>query len=240
MKKNVNKNAYGESQASLDYWKNHRNSLNDLYPSERHFLEPALRISNSTLDIGCAAGGAYRFTKEANLNIDYTGIDISKSLIEIARESNPKGNFIHYDGQNIAFKENQFDFVFSIGVLHHLDNWKSIIMQMVKCSSKLTIFDLRLTKGNTHDDAKSNYQYISFDDNIDYKASIGYFVINIGEFISFLQNNFNDSIYRIESFGYYSNINKKITIVPYDKVYMCCIKIEKRSQSPGIFVKLID
>ena len=48
MKINVNKNAYGESQASLDYWKNHRKSLNDLYPSERHFLEPALRISNST------------------------------------------------------------------------------------------------------------------------------------------------------------------------------------------------
>ena len=43
--------------------------------------------------------------------------------------------------------------------------------------------------------------------------------------------------YRIESFGYYSKINKQITIIPYDKVYMCCIQIEKNSKYPGIFVE---
>jgi len=237
VKNKINNNAYGELQESIDYWTNNRNSLKDLYPSERNFLEPALRISNSALDIGCAAGGAYRFAKEANKNIDYIGIDISESLINIARDSNPDGKFIKYDGQLIPFKEGQFDLVFSIGVLHHLNHWRSMIMQMVECSSNLTIFDLRLSKDKTLNDAKLNYQHLSFGNKIDYSASIGYFVININEFISFLQKNFNINKYRIETFGYYSKVNKQITIIPYDKVYMCCIQIEKNSKSPGIFVQ---
>ena len=28
--------------------------------------------------------------------------------------------------------------------------------------------------------------------------------------------------------------------IPYDKVFMCCIKVEKDSKSPGIFIDIID
>ena len=31
----ITENAYGEDKSSLNYWKNHRNKLDDLYPSER-------------------------------------------------------------------------------------------------------------------------------------------------------------------------------------------------------------
>ncbi|MBT5186806.1 MAG: class I SAM-dependent methyltransferase, partial [Kordiimonadaceae bacterium] len=178
----ISETAYGESQSSRNYWKNHRNKLDDLYPSERHFLEPAIKCAKSVLDVGCAAGGSFDFCKEAKSNIDYTGIDISKELINIAKKFYPKGLFFVYDGHEIIFEENKFDLIFSIGVLHHLQHWRRLIKQMVKCSLKSTIFDIRLTKKETLDNAKKYYQYVKFDDKQKNKTAISYLVINIDEF----------------------------------------------------------
>ena len=36
----ITENAYGEDKSSLNYWKNHRNKLDDLYPSERYYAKP--------------------------------------------------------------------------------------------------------------------------------------------------------------------------------------------------------
>ena len=105
----VSETAFGEDQSSRKHWKNHRNKLDDLYPSERHFLEPALKCVKSVLDVGCAAEGSFDFCREAKFNIDYTGIDISKKLINIANEFHPKGLFFVYDSHEITFKENKFN-----------------------------------------------------------------------------------------------------------------------------------
>ena len=233
----INKNAYGECQSSLQYWENHRNKLDDLYPSERYFLEPALKNATSTLDVGCAGGGSYNFCKEANPDIDYTGIDISKPLLDIAKKSNPKGNFSQYNGHFIPFSKNRFDLVFSIGVLHHLNHWQNMILQMVKCSSKLSVFDLRLTERDTLSDTEKYYQKVSFDNKWDEKTAITYIVVNIEEFVRFLKRSFSDGAYRIESYGYFAKPTK-LANIPYNKVFMCCIKVEKNDRYPGIFIDI--
>ena len=235
----VSETAYGENQSSRKHWKNQRNKLDDLYDSERYFLEPALKNVNSVLDVGCAAGGSFDFCREANYNINYTGIDISKALINIAKELHPKGDFFVYDGHEITFKENKFDLVFSIGVLHHLHHWRNMIKQMVKCSSKFTIIDLRLSNEDTLDDAGKYYQKVTFDDKWDGKTAISYLVVNVNEFINFLKENFGEGMYRIESYGYFAKPTD-LANLPYDKVFMCCIKVEKNSPSPGIFIDIAD
>ena len=235
----VNDTAYGENQSSLKHWKNHRNKLDDLYPSERYFLEPVLKNVDSVLDVGCAAGGSFDFCREANVNINYTGIDISETLIDIARELHLEGEFLVYDGHEITFKDNKFDLVFSIGVLHHLHHWRYMIKQMVKCSSKFTIFDLRLTNEGTLDDAAKYYQKVTFDDKWDRKTAISYLVVNVDEFANFMEQCFGKGRYRVESYGYYAK-STDLANIPYDKVFMCCIKVEKNSKSPGIFIDIVD
>ena len=74
-----------------------------------------------------------------------------------------KEDFV-YDGHEITFKDNKFDLVFSIGVLHHLHHWRNMIKQMVKCSSTFTIFNIRLTNEGTLDDVAKYYQKVTFDD----------------------------------------------------------------------------
>ena len=235
----VSETAYGEDESSLKHWKNHRNKLDDLYPSERYFLYPILKSTKSVLDVGCAAGGSFDFCREAKSNIDYTGIDISKKLINIANELHPKGIFFVYDGHEITFKENEFDLVFSIGVLHHLHHWRGMIKQMVKCSSKSTIFDIRLTREETLDNAKKYYQYVTFDDKRKRKTAISYLVFNIDDFKNFMKQCFGSDGYRVESYGYYAKPTD-LANIPYDKVFMCCIKVEKNSKSPGIFIDIVD
>ncbi len=235
----TNENAYGEDKSSLKYWENHRNKLDDLYPSEKYFLVHSLKSANSVLDVGCAAGGSFDFCREAKSNIKYTGIDISKELINIANKLHPEGLFFEYDGHKITFKENKFDLVFSIGVLHHLHHWREIIKQMVKCSSNSTIFDIRLTNNETLDDSKKYYQYVNFDNLRKGKTAISYLVLNIDDFRSFVKQYFGSGGYKVESYGYYTKPTE-LANIPYEKVYMCCVKVEKNSKSPGIFIKDID
>ena len=233
----VSKTAYGENQSSIKYWQNNRNKLSDLYPSERYFLESDLENVESVLDVGCAAGGSYSFCLEANYSLNYTGIDVSESLISMASEIHTDATFIHYEGYSLPFPENHFDIVFSLGVLHHLRHWKSIIEQMVKLSKKYTIFDLRLTDNETLDEPNEYYQKIAFGEKWDGKTAISYIVVNINELIKFFQEKFLKGGYRIESYGYFAKPTN-LSNIPYDEVFMCCIRIEKKSKSPGVFVDI--
>ena len=235
----VSADAYGKTKGSLGYWRNHRNKLDELYKSERFFLEPALKQVTSVLDIGCAAGGSYNFCKEANNSIKYKGIDISNNLIQIAKSRYPKVDFLHYDGKTIPFKENEFDLVFSIGVLHHLLHWKEMIKNIVSCCNQFAIFDLRLTSNETLFDSSKYFQKIAFGEKWDNQTVIPYIVINAQEFINFITETFDNGSPRVQSYGYYSKPTH-LSNIPYEKIYMCCLQIKKYSKNPGVFVDLQD
>ena len=50
---------------------------------------------------------------------------------------------------------------------------------------------------------------------------------------------FGSGRYRVESYGYYAKPTD-LANIPYDKVFMCCIKFEKNSKSPGIFIDIVE
>ncbi|MDP4008115.1 MAG: class I SAM-dependent methyltransferase [Candidatus Peregrinibacteria bacterium] len=88
------------------------------------------------LDIGCGNGRAAEFFEYKS----YTGIDISKNLIEIAKKEHSKNK----NSKNIHFKignftsipsSSKFDTIISIAVLHHLPSNK-LRSQAIKEVSK--------------------------------------------------------------------------------------------------------
>jgi ubiquinone/menaquinone biosynthesis C-methylase UbiE len=70
------------------------------------------------LDLGCGNGRLVELFR--GKNIEYTGIDNSQKLIEIARQKYSNVNFQFFDGLKIPFPDNHFDVVYCIAVLHHI------------------------------------------------------------------------------------------------------------------------
>jgi len=71
--------------------------------------------NKKTLDIGCGGGTFSVLFK------DYTGIDIDPKFIEYARKKR-EGEFYVMDARDIKFKDNFFDNILVISLLHHLDD----------------------------------------------------------------------------------------------------------------------
>jgi len=96
---------------------------------ELEMLKDYVKEGEKVLDIGCGNGRLFQILKDKN--IEYTGIDFSKNLIELAKKKYPEGNFLVANALNLPFKENTFDKVFLIAVLHHIPS-KELRSQVLK------------------------------------------------------------------------------------------------------------
>jgi len=75
-----------------------------------------IKEGDKVLDVGCGNGRILELLK--NEKINYTGVDISEKLLEIAQKRYPQNNFLVADNLNLPFLDNNFDKVFSVAVLH--------------------------------------------------------------------------------------------------------------------------
>lgn len=131
----------------LDYYASHRNSVADLYPSERVFLPSIAAQVSSVLDVGCATGGFSRIMRELNPDIRYVGVDSNRRFIERARRDFPDVEFHVSDGVELPFASGSFDLVHCSGVLHLTRAYARVMSAMWRQSSRFLLADLRLTPG---------------------------------------------------------------------------------------------
>ena len=69
-------------------------------------------IGREALDFGCGAGRSTRFLKKLGFNA--VGIDISRSMIEMAANADPDGDYrLVQDGDFSGFEPASFDLIFS-------------------------------------------------------------------------------------------------------------------------------
>ncbi len=72
------------------------------------------------LDHGCGAGRCSRFLKELGFSV--VGVDISKDMIQAARERDPQGTYELLPGVSLPFKDSSFDLVFQSCVAIEIPN----------------------------------------------------------------------------------------------------------------------
>ena len=101
------------------------NLIASQFSSTRRFiwqgLEPLYNYAlpgEKVLDLGCGNGRLLQIFKE--IDIDYTGVDSSEKLIEIARKTYPNTKFEVADALHLPFPNNHFDKIYSVAVLHHI------------------------------------------------------------------------------------------------------------------------
>ncbi len=89
---------------------------------------------SKVLDFGCGKGDFYGFLKERGIEVNYTGLDINRNLIDLARQKYPEVDFRTFD---ISTQEltDDYDYIFVCGVfnlkVHGLeDNMKDTLKEL--------------------------------------------------------------------------------------------------------------
>lgn len=100
---------------------------------------------SSILDFGCGKGDFYGFLMDRDIEVNYTGFDINKNLINLARKKYPEVDFRVFDIEREELKDD-FDFVFLCGVFNlrveGLEDYvKSTLIKLFKHSKKGLAFN---------------------------------------------------------------------------------------------------
>lgn len=114
----LNNDFYEKNAKSFDrsrefYWKGFENTLK--------YIKNGQKI----LDLGCGNARFYKFLKENNLKINYTGLDSNTMFIQENKEKHPEAKFEKEDIVNNLLSINEkFNFIAVFGVTHHLPGRK--------------------------------------------------------------------------------------------------------------------
>jgi SAM-dependent methyltransferase len=111
------------------------------YAGQRLRYECLLDIGDNihgkkVLDYGCGKGDFYNFLKDNNISVQYSGFDINKNLISLAKQKFPESTFRVFDIEKDILNED-FDYIFLCGVfnlkLNRLDeSIKNILIRLFK------------------------------------------------------------------------------------------------------------
>ena len=86
------------------------------------------------LDFGCGNGAAAVYLA-SKLGLDVTGIDVDPDQIEAAgtlSKETTRARFLTVDGTKLPFGDNEFDFVATHKVTHHIPDWHEALFQMLR------------------------------------------------------------------------------------------------------------
>jgi ubiquinone/menaquinone biosynthesis C-methylase UbiE len=102
----------------------HWNSENNKAGNEKTVAELGIEAGNRVLEIGFGDGRTVRKVIAQAADVQYTGIDISPTMVEEATRVNAefiatgRASFVLGSAERMPFDDNTFDRVFSIGVIH--------------------------------------------------------------------------------------------------------------------------
>jgi ubiquinone/menaquinone biosynthesis C-methylase UbiE len=82
----------------------------------------------SAISIGCGSGEDAHYLKAQGAE-QVVGIDISSSLIDIAKNSYPECDFKVMDMEKLDFDDESFDFAYSSLALHYLEDWTDALSE---------------------------------------------------------------------------------------------------------------
>jgi len=113
-----------------------RNHLNKIKAISK-FLD--IKKGDKVLELGVGTGIHAKYLIGNNKNFYFYGVDLSPDMIKESRKKLKKLKNIKLlvmDGENLTFKDNYFDKVFISGSLHHYDNPKKGINEILRVLKK--------------------------------------------------------------------------------------------------------
>lgn len=110
------------------------------------------------LEVGCGGGYNSDVIADRYPSLNYTGLDLSAAMIEIARDHYPQRTFLVGDACALPFANDSFGLVVDGVALLHIPGWKTALREYARVSgSKVILHGLTLTDRATTMFAKYAY-----------------------------------------------------------------------------------
>ncbi len=134
----------------VDYYSGHRDSPDDLYPSEERFLPWLAEEARTVLDVGCGAGGFADIWHSYDPGLEYEGVDASEALVEAASSLRPGSSFRVADcAEGLPFGDRHADVVAALGWLHWEPRYAEVLEELWRVTGRFLFFDLRMHDADT-------------------------------------------------------------------------------------------
>ena len=215
--------------SALDFYYKHRHEVSDLYPSERVFLPRVLFPGIKVLDVGCASGGFFNIMRTLEPAIDYTGIDIAKPAVDLARQRYPEARFEVTSGMAMPFDDGTFDLVHCTSVLNNEPRYPELWREMYRVANRFVLADMRLLKDIGGLKSAQNSSYTIQFEGQDQEAVVPYVVSDADEVISYLLS-LNPRPQALRGTGYFHEVSE-LADTPFSQVCMSILLVEKGSSA---------
>ena len=211
--------------SALDFYYKHRHEVSDLYPSEQVFLPRVLFPGIKVLDVGCASGGFFNIMRTLEPAIDYTGIDIVKAAVDLARQRYPEARFEVTSGMAIPYDDGTFDLVHCTSVLNNEPRYTELWKEMYRVANRFVLADMRLLKDIGGEESARESRYIIQFEGQGQEAVVPYVVSDADEVISFLLN-LKPRPQALRGTGYFHEVSE-LADTSYSQVCMSILLVEK-------------
>jgi SAM-dependent methyltransferase len=216
------------------YYADHRDSPEDLYPSERRFLPWLARSARSVLDVGCAAGGFRTIWAHYAPEARYEGVDLSPDLVSLARRLHPDSQFHHGDVlDGIDLPDHWADVVQALGWLHWVPEQAQALVELWRLAARFLFFDIRIVRDNAA--AGVGRQRIALLGEWDGKTETPYVTLAWSELARMLAALGPSEIY---GYGYWAHPSETARDVPDDICMATFVLARGGSATPTICLDL--
>lgn len=209
------------SPDSLKFFAAHRDRVDDLYRSERHFLPEVLARVRTVLDVGCAAGGFSQVMRALNPAVEYTGLDVVPEFVALAASRYPESRFVVGDGIQYSTPPNSYDLAHSTGILHLNSRHEEIVTALYEQARHYVLCDFRATTGPR---VEGTFR-LDFEGAGDRRPLLPYIVLNLDELLAAL-GRLRPAPRAVRLYGYHHAPSSMATIT-LETVIMACVLIEK-------------
>ena len=187
------------------------------------------------LDVGCASGGFFNIMRSFEPHIEYTGIDLSDTAVELATERYPEAKFMVTTGFRLPFQDNDFDIVHCTSVFNNEPNYQEMLEEMYRVSNRFVLVDIRLLK-DLGKQLESVYN-IQFNGK-EVEATVPYVVNDADEVANFILQ-MKPRPKALYGTGYFHQVAKE-AVTPYDDVCMTILLVQKGGLEDGETVIDLD
>jgi ubiquinone/menaquinone biosynthesis C-methylase UbiE len=114
-----------EFTKAADIYESDQAGIYEICKEDYPYISSELEKEDFTdlLDCGCGSGPMISLLYEKDPTKNYTGLDITPRMIEVARQKNLKGvNWVVGDCENLPFEKDSFDAIICSNSFHHYPN----------------------------------------------------------------------------------------------------------------------